>query len=272
MVDPYRAFYEAIGRDYPEDRRVYRTLSGQRRRQWITRKLGRLPAGTLLDCGCNMGTLSRNWGRGTVYAIDIAYAPLHRGRNNAPDTVFIQADLRDLGMVRDASIDHALACEVIEHLDRPDAFLAHLYRILAPAGHVLVTVPNFTRQRPRQVALGILRSFGIEQGTAGHHYLHTAYKPHELAALVEQAGFTVIEQGSFEHELRGWLKPLNTAERLVNAFMAARAPTAALNRLIEQAFRRLEIELFALLDTFGFAWLLRRLFREGRRSYVVARK
>lgn len=274
MIDRYREFYEAVGQQYPEDRRVYRTLSGQLRKQWITRKLRELPAGTLLDCGCNMGTLSRDWRGGTVYGIDIAYAPLHRGRRHAPRTIFIQADLRDLGMLRRASFDHGLACEVIEHLDRPDLFLTHLHRILAPAGHLLVTVPNHTgtEARPRQVTLGILRSFGIDRGTAGSHYLHTAYKPQELAAMVQNAGFTVIEQGTFEHELRGWLKPMTKVERLLTAVMAACAPASRLNRLTERTFRRIEIDLFALLDTFGFAWLLRRIFREGRRSYVVARK
>ncbi|MBE0431964.1 methyltransferase domain-containing protein [candidate division WOR-3 bacterium] len=272
MTDRFREFYESVGARYPEDASVYRTLSGQIRKKWITRKLRELPAGTLLDCGCNMGTLSKDWHRGAVFGIDIAYAPLHRGRRRAPRTTFIQADLRDLSMLRNGCIDNAIACEVIEHLDRPGLFLGHLYRILTRGGNVLVTSPNFVHSRPREVGLGVLRSFGIDKGTADDRYLHTAYKPQELAAMAQEAGFTVLEQGSFEFELRGWLKPVTEIERIMNALIMDHAPASRLNRLREQGFRRLEIGLFCVLDIFNFGRLLSGIFKEGRRSYIVARK
>lgn len=272
MADRFREFYESVGAQYPEDDIVYRTLSGQIRKKWITRKLREFPAGTLLDCGCNTGGLSKNWRGGAVFGIDIAYAPLSRGRRRAPRTIFFQADLRDLSMIRNGCIDNAIACEVIEHLDRPDLFLGHLYRILDRGGSVLITSPNFTRSRPREVGLGVLRSFGVKAGTAGDRYLHTAYKPQELAAMAQKAGFVVLEQSSFEFELRGWLKPVTEIERVTKAVILDRAPASRLNRLIERAFRRLEINLFSMLDTFDFGRLLHRTFREGRRSYVVVRK
>ncbi|MGD9379144.1 MAG: class I SAM-dependent methyltransferase, partial [candidate division WOR-3 bacterium] len=127
MRDRFREFYESIGEKYPEDQTVYHTLSGQIRRKWIVQKLKTLPAGNLLDCGCNTGTLSKNWSRGDVFGVDLSYAVLRRGKDNAPRTAFIQADLRNLSMFKSGSFQNAIACEVVEHLDRPHEFFKHLH-------------------------------------------------------------------------------------------------------------------------------------------------
>ena len=272
MRDRFREFYEAIGEKYPEDQTVYHTLSGQIRRKWILQKLKTLPAGDLLDCGCNVGTLSRNWRRGNVFGVDLSYAVLKRGRQNAPRTAFIQAVLRNLRMFRPESFNNAMACEVVEHLDRPDKFFEHLYRSMKKGGHVLVTTPNYSHTRPEKVELGILRSYGVTAGTSGESYLHTAYRPEELCMLAQEAGFNLLERGSFEHELRGWLKPITYLEAAFNALSKKCFPASKFIQLSERFMNTTKLNLFMVLDTFSFPVMLKHLFRQGRRSYIVAVK
>ena len=194
MRDQFREFYETVGKHYPEDRIVYETLSGHLRKEWIKERLSQLPLGNLLDCGCNIGTLSSEWIRGPVFGIDISHAVLKRGKNYSPHTHFVQADVQNLTMIREQSIDNAMACEVIEHLARPDQFLRHLYKAMKKGGHVLITAPNYTRSRPELVQLGIMYAFGVTRGTDGTRYLHTAYRPEELAAMAQRAGFQIMEK------------------------------------------------------------------------------
>ncbi len=272
MKDRFQEFYESVGQKYPEDRIVYQTLSGHLRKKWITSKLQEFPEGNLLDCGCNIGTLSRYWRKGSVFGIDIAYAVLEQGRELSPDTNFIQVDLRDMSIFDSESINNAMACEVIEHLDRTDSFFENLYLAMKNGGRLLVTSPNFTSSRPEKIPLGILRSFGISQGTEGDKYLHTAYRPHELAAMAERVGYRVLEQGSFEFELRGWMKPITVLRLFLNRLTMTLIKRSRMSLLIESSFNKLEINIFLILDTFNFSWLLKKLFNEGRRSYIVAEK
>jgi len=272
MPDKYRSFYELAGRQYPEDELTYSSLSGIVRKKWVQTRIRELPLGTLLDCGCNTGRLSAAWHKGKVYGVDIALGVLRRGRVLYPRVNFIQGDLRRFDFIKAASIDNALVIEVLEHLEDPRDFLAGLYRTLKNGGRVLVTTPGYTKVRPRELSLGILKSYGINAATVGDRYHHTAYKPSELAARLSEAGFRVLGQGSFEHELRGWVKPLIVLGNLIDRISRRWFPRSRLNILIARALRRFEVDLFYMLDTFGFSGFLRKAFREGRRTFVIAEK
>jgi SAM-dependent methyltransferase len=272
MTDEYQRFYELAGRQYPEDELTYSSLSGLVRKKWVQDRIREMPAGNLLDCGCNTGRISADWRKGDVFGTDIALAALQRGRVLFPRSNFIQGDLRRLGFIRTGAIDNAVVIEVLEHLEDPRGFLGELHRSLKAGGRLLVTTPGYARVRPRELSLGILKSYGIDQAPAGDRYHHTAYKPAELAALVSEAGFQVLDQGSFEHELRGWVKPLVVLSGLIDRVSGRWFPRSRLNILIAGALRSLELDLFHMLDVFGFARLLRRFFPEGRRTFVLARK
>jgi len=272
MTDRFKKFYELAGQKYPEDEITYTSLSGIMRKKWVTGKIAALPAGSLLDCGCNIGRLGARWKKGKVVGIDISLSVLKRGKMIFPEICFINGDLRTIGFLKDDSIDNAIAIEVIEHLDKPEDFLKGLYRVVKIGGKVLITAPGYSFFRPKLVDLGIIKTFGIDRGTEGDQYLHTAYKPEELARLAEKAGFTVVEEGSFEHEIRGWVKPLTIMTYLYNGFIAKRAPNSKLNYLFVRAMHALERNIFFILETMGFSVLLRTMFKEGRRSHVLAKK
>jgi SAM-dependent methyltransferase len=272
MSDDYQRFYELAGRLYPEDELTYSGLSGLVRKKWVQAKIRELPPGNLLDCGCNTGRLVADWPKGKVFGVDIAFGALRRGRRMFPRVNFIHADLRRFGFIRDDSIDNAIVIEVLEHIDDPRGFITGLRAALKPGGRVLITTPGYTRFRPTLIPLGVLKSYGIKTGTAGDLYFHTAYKPEELAALVTECGLTVLEKGGFEHELRGWVKPQVLAANAFNKISGKYFPGSKFGILFNRAMRRLEINIFQILDTFGFTRLLKALFPEGRRSYVLARK
>jgi len=272
MKNIYCKFYEQAGRCYPEDEIIYSSLSGIIRRKWVTNKLNKIPAGNLLDCGCNVGRLSAVWQKGKIFGIDISLAVLQKGKRIFPQTNFIQGDLREIEFIRHESIDNAIAIEVIEHLDKPANFLQGLNHIMKAGGILLITAPGYSHLRPKLVSLGAIRSFGITEGTSGKLYLHTAFKPDELSRMAEQAGFEVIEQGSFEYELRGWVKPLTTATSLFEQFASRCLPQSRLNYLFMKFIHSLEMNTFFILETFSFSKFLKKIFREGRRSYILATK
>ncbi len=273
MNDPYRRFYELAGQRYPEDELTYSSLSGLVRKKWVLAAMRRfLSSGNLLDCGSNIGRLSQGWRRGPVFGVDLARSALVRGRRLFPHVHFIHGDLRALRFIRDGSIANAIVIETLEHLPEPQSFLKSLYQAMRPGGRVLVTTPGYARVRPRTLGLGLLRSYGIQDAPGGAEYFHTAYKPAELCDLVRTAGFAIEEQGGFEHELRGWVKPLVFAAGIYGRFAERWCPRSRLNILVLKGMHALEINLFYLLETFAFSRLLRRLFPEGRRSYVVCRR
>jgi SAM-dependent methyltransferase len=62
----------------------------------------------------------------------------------------------------DASIDAAVAIEVLEHIDGHDRFFAEVARVLAPGGIVMFTTPNILslKSRLRFLFTGFFYSFG----------------------------------------------------------------------------------------------------------------
>jgi len=272
MKDQQRRFYECVGQLYPEDEIVYSMLSGILRKKWVTAKMQTMHRGNLLDCGCNVGRLSSRWKRGTVYGIDIAFSVLRRGKGLYQNIHFIQGDLRTISFIRPNSIDNAIAIEVLEHLDKPSDFLNGLYAIVKHGGLVLITVPCYTYSRPLNISLGIMKSFGVHKGTDGQLYLHTAYKPDELVHMLTQCGFKIVEKGYFEFELRGWLKPLSIVVSIFELLSERFFPCSKLNFMFAQFVETIKINLFYIFETFSFSKLLKRIFKEGKRSYVMAQK
>ncbi|HET7694610.1 MAG TPA: class I SAM-dependent methyltransferase [Vicinamibacterales bacterium] len=96
--------------------------------------------GVLADVGCGTGDLAREMGGSfeSIVGIDaVRYDGL------PPDVTFVRADLDAERLpLDDASVDVAVAVEVIEHLENPRAFVRELARITKPGGWVALTTPN----------------------------------------------------------------------------------------------------------------------------------
>ena len=98
-------------------------------------------------------------------------------RTRVPSATFLQRDL--LQNVNDTDLlplpaTHAVCTEVLEHLDDPVLFVRNAARYMAPGCVLVATVPG-----------GPFNELYREIGHRRH------YKPRELAAVLEQAGFRV---------------------------------------------------------------------------------
>jgi glycosyltransferase involved in cell wall biosynthesis/SAM-dependent methyltransferase len=145
------------------------------------------------------------------------------------DQVDYIADLEDMGVVRDASIDTVLCSEVLEHVPHPERAVREIARVLRPGGSLVITVPFMARLHEEP-----------------HDYFR--YTRHGLRLLLLEAGFEVddiVETGSLfsflGHQasvvLLGltWHRPaLRRLAVLLNEVVVVR-PAAALDRLTHMA-------------------------------------
>jgi len=104
--------------------------------------LDRLPAATrVLDVGCGEGVLLEEYAaRLAIEGVDFNYASDRVRTGPATALPF-----------GDASFDRVLCLDVLEHLalqDQPTA-MAELFRVLAPGGEALVSVPNLAHLQSR---------------------------------------------------------------------------------------------------------------------------
>jgi SAM-dependent methyltransferase len=111
---------------------------------WAARTLESFASGqsfTMLDAACGDGILRRYLsGRHTYVGIDFSTRLLVRAQRYHPATYF-QADLNHLPFPS-ATFDAVVSLQALQYLDRPEAALAEMARILKPAGKLLLTVPN----------------------------------------------------------------------------------------------------------------------------------
>jgi ubiquinone/menaquinone biosynthesis C-methylase UbiE len=104
--------------------------------------LDALPKGArVLDAGCGEGVLVDEYAdRLEIVGVDANYSSIHIRHGSVTALPF-----------PDAAFDRALCLDVLEHLayaDQPKA-LAELFRVLAPGGELLVSVPNLAHLQSR---------------------------------------------------------------------------------------------------------------------------
>ena len=128
--------------------------------------------------------------------------------------------------------DFVSMLDVLEHIEEPLPALKRAREVMSPGGVLLITVPAF-------------QSLWTSHDDLNHHFVR--YTRRDLARLVEEAGFEVVESRYFFH----WLAPpkwiLGRTERVLGIRLhRAEVPRRALNALLyavsrveQAAFRRL---------------------------------
>jgi SAM-dependent methyltransferase len=142
---------------------------------------------------------------------------------------------------RESRFDLAICTEVLEHLLWPHFMLKEIYRVLAPGGHLIVSVPNMASlsyriawlmgHLPSCAASGNLpqtmggTSYEIEGGrTRGGHVVD--FTMERIHRLLETAGFAILKakgSGIIWHRqvLPHWMVPPSLAS---NVIFLARKP------------------------------------------------
>lgn len=123
---------------------------------------------TALDVGCGEGVTTRllfEAGFRQIRGCDFSKAIVERARADHPDLSFEQQDIYQLTSAD--AVDFVSACEVLEHLERPEAALEHLATICRVGG--LISVPNEPLFRGLNFAAGkYWRDFGNSPGHLNH--------------------------------------------------------------------------------------------------------
>ena len=269
MNQDLKHFYEVLGKNYVEEKFVHTSAWGLARFRFVTKNLVKkyVNGGVWADVGCGGGVYLPELLKSAdkVIAIDISYPVIMRAMLRAHDCYFLVADACALPLGKGV-LDGVFSSEVIEHLPGYEGFLSDVAYSIKKGGKIIITCPNWHKKRPFREEPGVLRLFGIEDS-----YIHTAYKPEELAGIVEKFGFRVIERGSFEKELRLWGKVWDFLWGIIVNFTASvgmRKFTIFLYRL--QCL--LGGLIWRIVNFSGLAYVMRKLFRRGPRTYIVAEK
>ncbi|MFQ5640149.1 MAG: class I SAM-dependent methyltransferase [bacterium] len=268
--DNFREFYESVGQRYPEEEFVYRTLRGRVRKEFIVSYLKEFH-GRFLDLGCNRGMYLELYQNGGRVGVDIAYSVVAIAKQRFPRSNVVQGDAQNLQFLRSNSFDSILCSEMIEHVPLPDKVISGCFRILRPGGRLLITTPNYKRQKPAWISIGSMKKHGI-QGVKQDAYFHTAFRPEELKNLVEEAGFRVLEFGTFEKEVKYSTRiPVSFYHTLaiMNKFILKSEKIAQLNEsMLEQG----SLIIYRMCCFLGLNKILTALVKEGVRTFLLAEK
>ena len=159
----------------------------------VVRALDLPPGAQILDAGCGSGRNMVDLARvGTVTGIEIADASAQRARARGVGDV-VEASITDLPF-EDGHFDLAVCLDVIEHIEDDVAALRELYRVVAPDGTLLVTVPAY-------------QWLWSEHDVINHH--QRRYKRRTLAAAASSAGWVTVWSTYFN----SWLLPVAAAHR-----------------------------------------------------------
>ena len=172
----------------------------------VRRYLDALPPGTrVLDAGCGEGVLVDEYAsRLAISGVDVNYESERVAHASVTRLPF-----------PDASFDRALCLDVLEHLAFEDqaGALGELFRVLAPGGELLVSVPNLAHLQSRVQFL--LRGRLIRTAS---ELKHPGDRPAgEYIQLAERAGFTLAAR-------RGIFPTIPIVTRLIRHHPQSLAP------------------------------------------------
>ena len=163
---------------------------------WVEPALSFLPKdGRILEAGCGLGVHVAGlrglgydcegveWGAETVELVNSVY----------PELPIRVGDVSKLD-VPDGHYSAYISFGVMEHAyDGPQEFLREAYRVLAPGGTALISVPFFGPLRRLKAALGFYRD-----DVTGIDFYQYEYGKGEFCRAVESAGFKVFRTWSYD--------------------------------------------------------------------------
>lgn len=140
-------------------------------------------SGVVLDIGCADAKPRQHLSPGTRYVGVDYYSTAKDWYGTRPD---IYADARSLPLA-DASVDHSLLLDVLEHIPRPDQCLSELHRTLKRGGSLTIQVPFLYPVHDAPLDFHRWTRFGLQRAAEEHGFSISREKaighPLETAAL-----------------------------------------------------------------------------------------
>lgn len=142
--------------------------------------------GNFLDAGCGAGLVLRHLPPGSV-GLDVNSRNIHRAKIHAPEAKLILGDIEKMPFASQ-SFTTIICTDVLEHLPLPQKALEEIFRVLAPGGILIGSVPA---QNP------IWRLRFLSSTHPGEPY-HRLYKKEEVQALFSSKGKILkLKRGCF---------------------------------------------------------------------------
>ena len=164
------------------------------------------PGDSWVDLGCGSGVLCRELLAlgASVVAVDgsprmLSHARERIGSEYAGRVKWIQSDVQSIEAVKNGAFNGVLCSSVVEYLDRPDALLKEVARILSPGGVLVISVPP-PLSAVRVLQKGI-RAFVSMFGKDKFRYLSVSrleVSPRVIGRLLQEAGFLVIRSTKYD--------------------------------------------------------------------------
>jgi cyclopropane fatty-acyl-phospholipid synthase-like methyltransferase len=198
MDDPPESLKASIvARTYDEVADLYAALErpGQEwpRMRWLEKILRALPAGAdVLELGCGNGipATRRIAEQHAVTGVEISSVQADKARRNVPAATVLVGDVATCRFDA-SSFDAIVALYVIDHIPREThaALFGRMAAWLRPGGQLLFTVEPYDEP-------------GGIRGWLGHPMYFSQYAPDETTRIVNEAGFTIVEQ-AVENQIEG---------------------------------------------------------------------
>lgn len=262
-----RDFYEEVGKKYPEEDKVYRTLHGKLRRQFILEQLQHFK-GAMLEIGCNRGMYLQAYQNGWRVGLDLSLSVLRHGRL-APNLFYVAADAEQT-CFKSRSFNNILCTEVLEHCLHPQRVFRNMAFMLKEEGLALITTPNYRCKKPGWIPLGSLKQFGVTSSFRDGYY-HSAFKPQELVQMARYAGFEVLESGTLEHEVK-YAAKIPAIFLILGRLLNKIVYSQSFDQFNEKIFTLTTVWIYQFCKATGLEKVLLPLIKEGVRSYVLIRK
>jgi SAM-dependent methyltransferase len=146
--------------------------------------------GRILEAGCGLGqhVLALRQLGYEIEAVEWSETTVQAVLRIQPNLPIRVGDVRQLD-VPDGYYTAYISLGVVEHqAEGPESFLREAYRVLAPSGVILVSVPHFHVLRRLKARLGFYR--GQMEGLEFYQY---AFTPEEFTGILKDLGFEILD-------------------------------------------------------------------------------
>lgn len=196
---------------------------------------GLLPDGArILDVGCGDGfhlRLLREFGNKSwnLEGVDLDRRAIEAAERSGSNVHFGSIESLDL---KPESYDVIYTIQTIEHVERPDEFLAAVSRLVKPGGRVVIVTDNTD-----SVDFGLFK----KGYWGGYHFPRhlNLFNKISLSKLAQKAGLSV-------EGLTTIVSPVNWVYSIHNALVDKRAPKFLINRFTLKSF--VSLSAFTMLD------------------------